>query len=63
MQKRIVHIYTMKVAKAVREYMAALGRKGGKSRNPRKALTAAQARANALARWNKPGARKTQKAI
>jgi hypothetical protein len=63
MQKRVVNISTMKATKSVREYMASIGRKGGKSRNPRKALPTEQARANALARWNRPGARKTEKAI
>ena len=61
MLKRIVHIDRMKakLSKAVREYMASLGQKGGKARGERKARTPEQARMAALARWNKVRAEKT----
>jgi len=47
------------IPKAVREYMASLGHKGGSVKSPRKARTSEQARAAVMARWNKPGARKS----
>jgi hypothetical protein len=42
-----------KLSKAVREYMASLGRIGGKAAGPRKARSSEQARAAVMARWNK----------
>jgi hypothetical protein len=51
------------IPKAVREYMAALGRIGGKAKSPGKALSSEQARANVMARWNKPGARKADRTV
>jgi hypothetical protein len=48
-----------KLSKAVREYMASLGQKGGKASGERKARTPEQARKAALARWNKVRAEKT----
>jgi hypothetical protein len=48
-----------KISKEIREYMASLGRKGGKATGVGKGLNSEQARAAALARWNKPGARKS----
>jgi hypothetical protein len=43
----------VKISKAILEYMASLGRIGGKATGPRKARTSEQARAAVLARWNK----------
>jgi hypothetical protein len=40
------------IPKAVREYMAALGRKGGKSKSPSKGGTSEQHRLAVMARWN-----------
>jgi hypothetical protein len=42
-----------KLSKAIREYMASLGRKGGKAKGVGKGLNSEQARKAALARWNK----------
>ncbi|HEY3853615.1 MAG TPA: hypothetical protein VGO67_04390 [Verrucomicrobiae bacterium] len=42
-----------KIPSAVREYMASLGRKGGKASGDRKARTSEQARAAVTARWEK----------
>jgi hypothetical protein len=62
MHKQIVHIQHMKskLSKAVREYMASLGQKGGKASGERKARTPEQARKAALARWDRVNAEKTK---
>jgi hypothetical protein len=51
------------IPNAVREYMASLGRIGGKAKSPGKALSSEQARANVMARWAKPGARKSDQNV
>lgn len=43
----------MKTPKAVSEYLAEIGRKGGKTKGPRKARTSEQARRAAATRWAK----------
>lgn len=54
-RKRIAYCDSMKpkVSKAVREYMASIGRAGGKANGERKARSSEQARAAVMARWNK----------
>jgi len=51
------------IPRAVREYMASIGRVGGMVKNCGKGLNSEQARMAALARWNKPGARKSEQKV
>ena len=52
--------YIVAVNKKLNKAAQALGRLGGKAgRGRAKARTSEQARAAVMARWNKPGARKT----
>jgi hypothetical protein len=53
----------IKVTKAVRDYMASIGRVGGNATGPRKARTTEQARAAVTARWAKVNAAKKAKQI
>ena len=64
-RKRLVYITRMKreLPSVIREYMASLGRIGGKAKSPGKALSSEQARANIMARWNRPGARKSDQNV
>ena len=48
----------VKVSKEVKEYMASIGRVGGKAAGQRKARTSEQARAAVMARWAKYAAKK-----
>jgi len=50
-----------KIPSAVREYMASLGRIGGKAKSPGKSLSSEQARANVMARWNKAKSEQKEK--
>jgi len=61
-RKRVVYIGSMKVkvSKEVKEYMANIGRVGGKAAGPRKARTSEQARAAVMARWAKAAAKKKE---
>jgi hypothetical protein len=61
----LMYIASMKrdIPKAVREYMASIGSIGGKATNCGKGLNSEQARVAALARWNKPGARKSEQKV
>jgi len=43
--------------------MASIGRVGGMVKNCGKGLNSEQARMAALARWNKPGARKSEQKV
>ncbi|MGA2541084.1 MAG: hypothetical protein ABSG78_05920 [Verrucomicrobiota bacterium] len=52
------------IPKAVREYMASLGRIGGKAKDCGKGFAnSEQARRAVMARWNKPGARKSEQKV
>jgi hypothetical protein len=64
-RKPITYIRTMKrtIPKAVREYMASLGRKGGKAKDCGKGFNSQTARAAVMARWNKSGARKSDQTV
>jgi len=49
------------IPKAVREYMASLGRKGGSVKNCGKGFTSEQAKLAAQARWNNRKSEQTVK--